>query len=95
MVVRKVHDNYEFEIPTVDAAFTVKLTITATGEERLSTTSVRVPTVLLAQDLEAGTIRMAIGEECWQKFVHMREEGFPTMFMDPHAAGVRSHKLTS
>ena len=95
MLVKKIGDNYEFESPTKDGAFIVKLIITRTGEEKLSTMPVYVHTGLEAQNLPPGTIRTAIGEERWQNFVRMKEEGFSSMFIDPHAGGSGVTKLTS
>jgi hypothetical protein len=97
MLVKKIADAYEFQSPTTDGAFIVKLILTPDGREQVSTIPVGSPTVLDTRHLEPGTIRTVIGEERWRNFVRMKEDAVAAMFIDPSTAGAgsRLHKFTS
>lgn len=87
MLVRRVKNGYEFESPTNDGAFIVRLMLTDSGKEKLETCPVGVAVSFKARVLPPGTIKNAIGPERWKNFLHAREKGIATMFIDPHKPG--------
>lgn len=91
MLVKRVKNGYEFENPTTDGIFIVRLTLTDNGEEKLETVPVGVAVSFIARDLEPGTIEKAIGEVRWQNFLNMKKGGISTMFIDPHFKGFIPH----
>ncbi|MCG8571644.1 MAG: hypothetical protein MJB14_16030 [Spirochaetes bacterium] len=91
MLVKRVNNGYEFESPTVNGAFIVKLTLTDKGEEKLETLPIGVPVTFTPRDLDKGTIKKAIGDERWKNFEKMKKDGISTMFIDPHKSGFIPH----
>ncbi len=95
MFVKKVGDHYEFESPTADGAFIVKLLFyQAQGEESVATMARSTAAVLEAQRVEPGTIRRVIGEDRWNNFLRMKDQGAWAMFIDPHESGVATKTMT-
>lgn len=95
MLVRKVGDHYEFESSTADGAFIVRLMIgQAPGDESIAMISKGIAGVFEPQRVEPGTIRKAIGEDRWNNFLRMREQGARAMFIDPHEPGVAARTMT-
>lgn len=91
MLVKRIEKGYEFESPTTDGAFIVRLTLRDNGEEKLETVPVGVSVAFRPSDLEPGTIEKALGEERWQNFSNMKAEGISTMFIDPHSKSFIPH----
>lgn len=82
MLVKKIKSGFEFESPTVNGAFLVKLFLMDNGEELLETVPVGVPVSYEPRKLKTGTIEKSIGMDRWGNFVRMRDEGISTMFID-------------
>jgi hypothetical protein len=98
MLLTKVNSHYEFQSPSIDGAFLVKLILNDKQEEKLVTRLVSVPTFFAPRNLEPGTIRKVIGEEGWQQFLRMKEQGTESLLIDPQnlsGTGVTSRKMTS
>jgi hypothetical protein len=98
MLVTKVNGGYEFASPPAEGALKVKLVLDGDREEKLVTELVGLPISFEPRDLEPGTIRRLIGEECWQQFLRMKELGFDTLILEPPSfqrTGVTSTKMTS
>ncbi len=91
MLVKRIEKGFEFESPTSNGAFIVKLTLTDNGEETLETLPVGVPVAFTPRNLEQGTIEKTVGEERWKNFLKMKEGEISTMFIDPHAKGFIPH----
>lgn len=83
MLVKKIDSGFEFESPTVNGAFLVKLSLMDNGDEMLETIPVGVPVSFGPRKLNKGTIEKSIGVKRWKNFVRMRDEGILTMFVDP------------
>jgi hypothetical protein len=83
MLVKKIDRGYEFESPTVNGAFLVKLSLMENGDELLETVPIGVPVAYEPRKLKSGTIEKSIGTSRWNNFVRMRDEGISTMFIDP------------
>ena len=83
MLVKKIDSGFEFESPTINGAFMVKLTLEDSGNELLETIPVGVPVTFEPRELKPGTIEKSIGSKRWSNFVRMKEEGINTMFIDP------------
>lgn len=83
MLARSFENGYQFESPTINGAFIVKLTLTDEGEERLETVPVGVAVKFEPRILPEGTIEKVIGPERWRNFLSMKEKRIATMFIDP------------
>ena len=83
MLVKKINHGYEFESPTVNGAFLVKLNLMDNGDETLETVPIGVPVTYEPRKLDRGTIEKSIGTSRWNNFIRMRDEGISTMFIDP------------
>jgi len=83
MLVKQIDHGYEFESPTVNGAFLVKLSLMDNGDEMLETIPVGVPVSFESRKLDRGTIEKSIGTSRWNNFIRMRDEGISTMFIDP------------
>ena len=83
MLVKKIVSGFEFESPTINGAFLVKLSLLDNGEELLETIPVGVPVSYEPRQLKPGTIEKSIGSKRWNNFVRMKDEGISTMFIDP------------
>ena len=83
MLVKKIDSGFEFESPTINGAFLVKLSLMDNGDELLETIPVGVPISYEPRVLKAGTIEKSIGVKRWANFTRMREESINTMFIDP------------
>lgn len=83
MLVKKNVSGFEFESPTINGAFLVKLTLLDNGQELLETIPVGVKVSYEPRQLKSGTIEKSIGSKRWSNFVRMRDEGISTMFIDP------------
>ena len=82
MLVRKINHGYEFESPTKNGAFMVKLSLMDNGDEMLETVPIGVPVSYEPRKLQPGTIEKSIGVNRWNNFIRMRDEGISTMFID-------------
>ena len=83
MLVKKIKSGFEFESPTINGAFLVKLSLMDDGEELLETIPVGVAVSYEPRVLKSGTIEKSIGSKRWSNFIRMKEEGINTMFIDP------------
>ncbi len=83
MLVKKIDKGFEFESPTLNGAFMVKLTLMDNGDELLETIPIGVAVSYVPRKLESGTIEKSIGNKRWNNFVRMKDEGIRTMFIDP------------
>jgi hypothetical protein len=83
MIVKKISQGYEFESPTINGAFMVKLTLFDNGNELLETIPMGVPVSYEPRELKSGTIEKYIGTKRWSNFIRMKDEGIRTMFIDP------------
>lgn len=84
MLARRIKGGYQFESPTINGAFIVKLTLTDEGEEKLETCPVEVDVRFEPRILTKGTIEKAIGPERWANFSKMRDKKMEKMFIDPY-----------
>lgn len=91
MLVKKIANGYEFESPTKDGTFIVKLTLDNNGEETLETLPIGVPVSFTPCKLSKGTIKKTIGDAKWNNFIKMKDQGIKTMFIDPHSNGFIPH----
>ncbi len=82
MLVKKIESGFEFESPTVNGAFLVKLSLMDNGDELLETVPVGVPVSYEPRKLNTGTIEKSIGLDRWKNFIRMRDEGISIMFID-------------
>lgn len=83
MLVKKIVSGFEFESPTINGAFLVKLSLMDNGDELLETIPVGVSVSYKPRELKPGTIEKSIGAKRWNNFVRMKEEGMESMFIDP------------
>ncbi len=83
MLVKKIDKGFEFESPTLNGAFMVKLTLMDNGDELLETVPIGVAVAYEPRKLDSGTIEKSIGKIRWSNFVRMKDEGIKTMFIDP------------
>ncbi len=90
MLARKADNGYQFESPTINGVFIVKLHLQDDGGEKLETCSSSMSVCFERVDLEPGTIEKIIGPERWKNFLDMKERGLEKMFVDPY-----KHKTSS
>jgi hypothetical protein len=83
MLVKKIVSGYEFDSPTINGAFLVKLSLMNNGDELLETIPLGVAVAYKPRELKQGTIEKSIGPKRWNNFLRMRDEGIETMFIDP------------
>ncbi len=83
MLVKKIDQGFEFESPTINGAFMVKLTLMDNGDELLETIPIGVAVAYEPRKLKSGTIENSIGIQRWKNFMRMKDEGIRTMFIDP------------
>ncbi len=91
MIAKRVEGGYQFESPTINGVFIVKLTLTNDGEERSETCTTKLKFCLPSQSLHPGTIEKVIGSERWNNFIKMKEKGIEKMFIDPQHPKRRAH----
>lgn len=82
MLVKRIESGFEFESPTTNGAFLVKLSLMDNGDELLETVPVGVPVSYEPRKLKNGTIEKSIGLDRWKNFIRMRDDGIYTMFID-------------
>lgn len=84
MLAIKVEDGYQFESPTINGVFIVKLHLLTDGREKLETCSSSMSVCFDRVDLEPGTIEKIIGPQRWKNFIEIKEKGLEKMFIDPY-----------
>ena len=83
MIAKRVENGYQFESPTINGLFIVKLTLTDEGVELSEICTTKLKFCLPLQALHPGTIEKIIGSKRWKHFLEMKEKGIDNMFIDP------------
>lgn len=91
MIAKRIKDGYQFESPTTNGFFVVKLTLNDEGKETVETCSTAVGVCFPKQELTPGTIERVVGPKRWKNFLSMKEKGIDQMFIDPQRHKRRAH----
>lgn len=91
MIAKKMEDGYQFESPTTNGFFIVKLALRDDGKETIETCSTVAGICFPKQDLTPGTIEKVVGPKRWENFLSMKEKGIDKMFVDPQRPKRRAH----